>query len=202
LQQLPLFDLNAELTAEGATVRDVAGSLNGYFRLVGSDGRVPSGAFALFSQDFVTAVFDAVNPFAKTDPYTNVDCAAVLVRFENGVVRGKPVLVQQTEKLRLFANTEIDLKTEKLNADFKMVPQKGLGISVSGLVNPYINVTGTLANPSLVLDPESVLIEGGVAVATAGLSIVAKGIKGRFFSGKDPCGKAVTEFDEMLRTSE
>jgi len=202
LQQLPLFDLNAELTAEGATVRDLAGSLNGYIRLVGSEGRVPSGAFSLFTQDFVMEVFNAVNPFAKTDPYTNVECAAILVRFENGVVSGKPVLVQQTEKLRLFANTEIDLSTEKLDADFKMVPQKGLGISVSGLVNPYISITGTLGNPSLVLDPESVLIEGGVAVATAGLSILAKGIKGRFFSDKDPCGTAVTEFDNMLQISE
>jgi hypothetical protein len=198
LQQLPLFELSAELAANGTTVRDLAGSLDGYFRLVGGAGRLKSGSFSMFTQDFITEVINAVNPFAKKDPYTNVTCAVILLQFDDGMVKGKPALVQQTEKLRIFANTEINLKTEKLNADFKMIPQKGLGLSISNLVNPYIRVSGTLGKPSLELDPESILIEGGVAVATAGLSILAKGFKDRFLSEKDPCGKAVMEFDASL----
>jgi hypothetical protein len=79
-----------------------------------------------------------------------------------------------------------------------MLPRKGLGISLSNLVNPYIKVTGTLAKPSLVLDPESVLIEGGVAVATAGISILAKSFKDRFLSDKDPCGTALKNADERI----
>ena len=74
-----------------------------------------------------------------------------------------------------------------------MTPQKGLGLSISGLVNPYIKLTGTLGNPALVVDPESILVEGSVAVATAGISILAKSFKDRFLSGKDPCGKALAE---------
>ena len=202
LQQLPLFELDAELSGEGATVREIAGSLNGYLRLIGSEGRLRSGSFSLITQDFITEVLNAVNPFTKTDPYTNVECAAVLLTFKNGKVNGKPALVQQTEKLRLFANLKLDLKTEKLDMDFKMIPQKGLGLSVSNLINPYIKVVGTLGSPSLVMDPESVLIEGGVAVATVGLSLLAKGLKDRFLSGKDPCGKATTEFDEKLQNTE
>lgn len=198
LQQLPLFELHAELAANGATVRDLAGSLDGYVRLTGGAGRFRSGSFTVITQDFMTEVINAVNPFVKQDPYTNVVCAALLLRMKDGVVSGKPALVQQTEKLRILANTTIDLKTEKIAADFKMIPQKGLGLSVSNLVNPYINVTGTLAKPSLILDPESILIEGGVAVATAGLSVLAKGLKDRFLSEKDPCGKAVEEFDAAL----
>jgi len=198
LQQLPLFELQTELTANGATVRDLAGSLDGHIRLTGGAGRLRSGSFTMITQDFMTEVINAVNPFAKQDPYTDVVCAAVLLRMKNGVVSGKPALVQQTEKLRIFANTIIDLKTEKIAADFKMIPQKGLGLSVSNLVNPYINVTGTLAKPTLILDPESILIEGGVAVATAGLSLLAKGLKDRYLSEKDPCGKAVEEFDAAL----
>jgi hypothetical protein len=44
-----------------------------------------------------------------------------------------------------------------------------------------------------VLDPKGALIQGGAAVATAGLSILAKSIKDRFLSPKDQCGKAVEE---------
>jgi hypothetical protein len=72
LQQLPLFGLRTELAANGATIRELAGSMDGYFRLVGGAGRIKSGSFSLFTQDFVTEVINAVNPFAKKDPYTDV----------------------------------------------------------------------------------------------------------------------------------
>jgi hypothetical protein len=197
LQQLPLLALQAELAASGETVRDLAGSMDGHFRLVGGAGRVPSGSFSIFTQDFVTELVNTINPFTKTDPYTNVECAVVLLRFDGGVIESHPAFVQQTDKLRIFANTRIDLKDETLDVDFKMVPRKGLGLSLSNLVNPYIKLTGTLGKPSLVLDPESVFIEGGVAVATMGLSILAKGLKDRFFSAKDPCGQALAAADEQ-----
>ena len=196
LQQLPLFELRVELAASGETVRDLAGSMDGYVRLVGGAGRVPSGSYSFFTQDFFTELVSTINPFTKSDPYTNVECAVILLQFDHGVLEGSPALVQQTDKLQIFANTIIDLKTEKLNADFKIVPRKGLGISLSGLVNPYIMLTGTLGQPSLVMNPESVLIEGGVAVATGGLSILAKSFKDRFLSEKDPCGKALAKADE------
>jgi hypothetical protein len=200
LQQLPLFDLRVELNANGATVRDLAGSLDGYIRLVGGEGRMKSGSFTMFTRDFISEVVETVNPFTKSDPYTNVECATILLPFDNGVIEGKPALIQKTDKLLIFANSRINLKTEKLFVDFKMVPQKGLGVSMSSLINPYINVTGTLAKPALVLDPESVLVEGGIAVATVGLSVLAKGIKNRFLSDKDPCGTAVKAFDEALES--
>ena len=171
--------------------------MDGNFRLVGAAGRVPSGSFSIFTQDFVTELVNNINPFTKTDPYTNVECAVVLLHFDDGVIESYPAFVQQTDKLRIFANTRIDLKDETLDADFKITPRKGLGLSLSNLVNPYIKLTGTLGKPSLVLDPESVVIEGSVAVATMGLSILAKGLKDRFFSAKDPCGKALSAADEQ-----
>jgi hypothetical protein len=79
------------------------------------------------------------------------------------------------------------------------VPTKGLGISFSDLINPYTMISGTLTNPSLTLDPEGVLVEGGAAVATGGISIVARRFKDRFLSAKDACGKAVAEVDEKFR---
>ena len=111
------------------------------------------------------------------------------------------MFVQQTDKLRIFANASVDLKTEKLEANFQTIPQKGLGISVSNLVNPYVKLTGTLAKPALAIDTQNVVVEGGIAVATAGLSILAKSFKNRYLSDKDPCGKAVAEADEFLEAA-
>jgi hypothetical protein len=88
------------------------------------------------------------------------------------------------------------------------VPQKGLGLSVTSLVNPFVKLSGTFAKPALTIDPEGALVEGGAAVATAGLSILAKRFKQRFLDDKDACGKALkdaepvyTELREKYRPS-
>ena len=198
LQTLPSFEIRADLTATGKTARDLAGTMDGYVRVVGSAGRVPSGSLSFLTQDFAAELINTINPFTKSDPYTNVECGVVLMHFDDGLLSGDPMLVQQTNKLRIFASSKIDLKTEKVDVDFRMEPRKGLGISLSGLVNPYIKLTGTLGKPALVIDPQAALIEGGAAVATAGLSVIAKSFKNRFLSEKDPCGKALEEADKKF----
>jgi hypothetical protein len=193
LQQLPPIQLDTKLTANGKTIRELAGTSSGYFQMVGGEGRIPTGSFGFLTQDFLSELIGTINPFTKSDPYTHYECAVVTLQFDDGVINSDPAFVQQTDKLRIFANTKIDLKTESLDANFKMVPRKGLGVSLSNLVNPYVKVTGTLGKPALVLDPKGVLVEGSVAVATAGLSILAKGIKDRYFSEKDPCAKVLED---------
>jgi uncharacterized protein involved in outer membrane biogenesis len=193
LAGVPRYELDTVLVGSGATVRELAASLNGYLRLIGGEGRLRATALRVFTGDFLSEVVTTVNPFVKKDPYTNVQCAVALVQVENGKAVGKPILVAQTDRLRIFANADVDLSTEKFNADIRTVPQKGLGLSVTDLVNPYVKLGGTLANPMLMLDPEGALIEGGAAVATAGVSILAKRFKERFIDAKDACGKAVTD---------
>ena len=71
----------------------------------------------------------------------------------------------------------------------------GLGFGFVELINPYIKVNGTLANPGLTLDPTGALVNGGAAFATAGLSVVATTLWDRFMRADDPCAAAVTESD-------
>ena len=128
---------------------------------------------------------------------TNVFCivlSRVVLRLISSVV--------QSDKVNIFVDATVDLKTERLNAEFNTVPQQGLGISLSNLINPYVKVSGTLASPALGLNPESALIEGGVAVATGGLSILALTFKDRFLSTRDPCGEAISDADERFRALE
>jgi uncharacterized protein involved in outer membrane biogenesis len=198
---LPRYELDTVLVGRGATVREMAASLNGYLRLAGGEGRVRTTALRLFTGDFVTEVLNTVNPFAKSDPNTHLKCAVFLAEIENGNATGDPILVAQTDRLRVLAYAEANLGSEKFNASIRTVPQKGLGLSVSDLVNPYVMLSGTFADPVLTLDPEGALIEGGVAVATGGVSILAKRFKERFLDDKDACGKALRDatprFDEL-----
>ena len=51
-----------------------------------------------------------------------------------------------------------------------------LSVSAAELVNPYVQIVGKLAQPRLAVGETGVLITGGVAVATGGLPLLARGI--------------------------
>jgi hypothetical protein len=177
----------------------MAERMNGYLTLRAGKGRIRAGDFRIFTNDFLGEVLEAVNPFAVKDPYTKVRCATVLAAVERGQVAGKPILVFSSDRVNIFSNASVDLGNETVDVTFNTVPQKGLGLSLSNLINPYIKVSGTLAAPVLTLNAEQTLIEGTATVVTGGLYIVAKGFKDRYLSSKDPCGKAYDEAEEYIQ---
>lgn len=199
----PRFDLDTVLHGSGATLRELAGSLDGYAHVHAGPGKIRQTALKFLTDDFLSTLLNTVNPFAKTDPYTNLKCGEVLLRLKGGIITGSPAYVTQTERLNVFAAAKIDLKTEKINVNVNTVPQKGLGLSFSDLINPYTNIGGTLAKPILTLDPGGAMIEGGAAVATAGLSILAKRFAERYLTAADACGKAASDAEpefQAIRT--
>jgi hypothetical protein len=99
-------------------------------------------------------------------------------------------VVFHTEGITIFSSGTVDLQTEKINLSFNTKPRKGLGITAGTVINTLIKVGGTLKKPSIELDPAGAIVGGTAAVATAGLSIVAKSFADRFLSSKDPCGDA------------
>ena len=93
--------------------------------------------------------------------------------------------------------------TEKLSVGVNTVPQTGLGLSLSNLITPLTQVGGTLAKPTLALNAEGAIIQGGAAVATAGISFLATRFKDRYLSAKDACGKAIDDSrDRFTRLQE
>jgi hypothetical protein len=199
LEALPTYALDLAFITTGNTVREMVGNMNGYLQLVGGEGRVRFGTMPMFTQDFLFELLNTLNPFSTSDPYTNLKCTVVLAAVEDGQLIGDPMLVAQSDKLNIFANASVDLKTEQLRANFNTVPQQGLGLSLSSLINPYVSVSGTLADPTMGLDPRSAAVEGGLAVATGGLSILAFGLKDRFLSASNPCEDAISDSAEDFR---
>lgn len=203
LQGLPQYDVDTALKGAGSSVAQLAGSLDGFLRITMGPGKVRASAMSMFTQDFLSQLLDTVNPFAKTDPYTNVKCAVLLVEANDGNLAGDPALVVQTDKINIFAEADIKLKTEKLSVGVNTVPQTGLGLSLSNLITPLTQVGGTLAKPTLTLNAEGAIIQGGAAVATAGISFLATRFKDRYLSAKDACGKAIDDKrDEFAKLQE
>ncbi|NDH40154.1 MAG: hypothetical protein EBY45_06995 [Gammaproteobacteria bacterium] len=81
---------------------------------------------------------------------------------------------------------------------FKTVPQKGLGFSMSSLVNPYVEVTGTLSQPRLSLNPTNTVVGGSIAVMTGGISILVRNVLERMTTSGNICVTRLQKANEKM----
>ena len=113
---------------------------------------------------------------------------------ESGVVTIFPV-IYHTEKLTILSEGNVDLNTEKIDLAFNTKPRKGIGLNAGTLINPLIKVGGRLTAPAVQMDAAGGIKSGGLAVATLGISVLAKSFSDRFLSSQDPCGEARTALE-------
>ena len=130
---------------------------------------------------------NTINPFRETDEYTDFECVIVPLSVVDGVTAAVPSVFASTDKIRFVIQGSVDLKTEKIRIGVRSTPRRIVSISAAELINPYLQVVGTLSSPRLAVDETGVLITGGAAVATAGLSLLAKGLWDRLSKSGDAC---------------
>lgn len=202
----PKQNVRLEFDTAGATSRELAANLNGFAQFTGGQGRLSNNyALGLFGS-FFGELLSAINPFVKREPYTAITCFAAYAEIIDGVATINPGAVLQTDKLDVFARGEVNLKTEKIGLRFDTTARQGIGVSLADFVNPFVGVGGTLANPQLGVDPENAIFEGGFAVATGGISVVATNLFRSWFGSKSPCAdfaaKAEKHHAERLKQNE
>jgi uncharacterized protein involved in outer membrane biogenesis len=183
----PRYSMNVDITGTGATVAEIAGSLNGHVLLSSDGGQIDNAALELFAGDFITNVLEVLNPFSDGSRFTQMDCMVVNARIVDGLVEMEPGFVMRTDRVNMFVYGKANLKNERLDLSLATQARRGIGISAASITNPYFKVGGTLAEPALQLDPTSAAIAASVATATAGLSIVIRGIWERLLGSQDPC---------------
>jgi hypothetical protein len=189
----PGQDVDLHLTSRGDSYREMAAALNGYLWLRGGERQIKSADLGFLFGDFLSEVFSTINPFAKKEPYQTLECDRVFFEIVDGVAQTSPAIFLRTDKLNMTAVGAVNLATEKIDFAIETSPRKGIGLSAGDLVNPFIKISGSLAKPGLALDPTGTLIEGGAAVATLGLSIVAKSMYKRWLGPRKPCEKLTEE---------
>ncbi len=84
---------------------------------------------------------------------------------------------------------DVNFKNERLNITLRSKPREGFGISLGGVVNSFLKLGGTLQEPRLNIDAASSVTTTGAAVATGGLSLVARGLWDRLTARTDLCAK-------------
>ena len=192
----PPIDLEVALDGVGATRREIASSLDGKYRVYMGSGQLAAAGLDLLFSDFLTQLFSQLDPFQETSEHTQLDCAVFAANAESGMVTVPPMIFQ-TEKITIISEGAVDLNTETIDLTFNTKPRTGIGLSAGAIINPLIKVGGRLTAPAVEMDPAGTVVSGGLAVATIGISVLAKSWSDRFLSSKDPCGDARKELEKF-----
>jgi hypothetical protein len=141
-------------------------------------------------------VLNALNPFRKDDKETHFECAVLVGSLVDGRARLDPIAMR-TDKTTIVGHGKINFSNEKIDFEWATKPRKGIGLSASTITNPYIKVSGRLGDPSLDIKPIQAVTATGVAVATVGLSIVARGFWDRVTAERKVCKRAIKAAERM-----
>ncbi|MEM6301469.1 MAG: AsmA family protein [Pseudomonadota bacterium] len=194
---LPKHSANIDLSASGADTRQLAATLDGTILLTGGQGSLRRTALNFATESFAAQLIKLIFPSLESQaPTMEVECTVLAARAAEGIIHLDPGFVFRSEKLDLSARGTIDLSKERLAVRFDNQARKGLGISAASLVNPYVQITGSMSKPSLALDLTNTALMGGAAIASGGLTVLAKPLYGRFLPSKDPCAEAVSWWNE------
>jgi len=191
LHEVPATDVNIHVSGKGDNLQEVAGSINGSLHLGSKGGKLEGVNLSVLDTFILDEIFSLIMPKTETEDDLNLTCAATILNITDGLVKTDPAFAFTTDRITLIAKGTLDLKTEKMKINFNAIPNNALKISAGELFNPYILVGGTLSSPEVGLDPAKVLLHGGAAVGTAGISILAKGLVDRL-------GNTVPVCEDML----
>ena len=183
--ELPPLDIELDVDASGATMRDVAASASGRLVMSQASGKVDRSVVMRISD----GALSAINPLSGRDNVTDLDCSVFAAFATDGLVKLDP-LALRTDTMVVVGSGTIDLDTERLGLTWAAKPRKGVGISASALTNSYIKLGGTLSNPRVEISPLKATGTTGAAIMTGGLSLLGKAVYDRATSGREVCDRA------------
>ena len=132
-------------------------------------------------------VLKLILPSEESGDALQLTCAAGILKITDGRVETSPAIALTTRRITMVSKGAINLKTEKINFDLNATPIRAFKINTGERFNSYIVVSGTLGNPKVGVDPTKVLLHGGAAIGTAGISILAKGLLDRAGGSEASC---------------
>ncbi len=161
-------------------------SSNGKLSFTQGAGRVKDLVSSRPFGDLMLQVIRTLNPLRTAEEYTTLECGIYVVDVEDGVATIENLAIQ-TDKITFVTKGSVNFGTEQLSLSVQAKPREGLGISIGGVANSFLKLGGTLQSPRLQIDPTASVAATGAAVATGGLSLIAKGLWDRVTAESDIC---------------
>jgi uncharacterized protein involved in outer membrane biogenesis len=202
------IDMEIDLQSHGDSIAGLMAGLNGNTVVIMDEGRIKDEFISLLGGDVSHTLYRLLNPDKETTAkYTEIHCLVIGLDILNGLAKST-ALVLDTSHTTIVGHGKINLATEELDLSLKPFPKKGVTIkglgkfslSLGELTKP-LKVGGTLAHPSLAIDPSGTLVTLGKAIGGAAL-LGPVGIAAALTSGKlgeeDPCFAAIEAAEKGL----
>jgi len=185
---------DVEFSSFGHSVANLMTNLNGKAVLTVARGQVNNQLVRLLGGDLSTSVLGLFGASKSGGDYTEVECAVCGLDIRGGLAM-VTALVADTPETTVRGSGEVDLRTERLDLSLEPLPKRGvagLSLSLGELAKPF-RLSGTLANPSLAVDPTKTALTIGKAIAGVvlfGPLGIAGALAGKT-SDQNPCGAAL-----------
>jgi hypothetical protein len=186
LSRLPAT-VDVHLTGVGRTFHDMLGAAGGHAELVLGAGRLDKKANVLPFGRILLSVLGALNPLDQGAQLNNIQCAVMQFDVSDGIATSTKGLALQTPTINAIGSGAVNLRTQEIQLRFKITKRKGFGISLLGIADKFLHVKGTLHDPRVAINPTGLLIQGGAAWATSGLSLLVEQLASRLTATSNPC---------------
>ncbi|MCZ6642151.1 MAG: hypothetical protein O7F71_11305 [Gammaproteobacteria bacterium] len=186
----PLIDGELRLSGSGSNLRELLAGANGSLYSQSSEGLIYEWEDGFLFSDLAMRTLSRVVAQDEPAQKANQQCSVIALELKEGVAEVR-VAALQTDTVGIVSQGRIDLATEKVDLGFRTQQRKGTGLSLGAVVNPYVRMSGTMANPTFRLDKKSGAVAGGAAFFTGGLSILGRVMWDRYLRSGDVCGAAI-----------
>lgn len=187
-----LTDMTLNLRGSGQSVADMLGSSNGEMLVSVGPGEFGEAATGASFLDAVFGVLRGFNPLSVKQDRTQLQCAVLNFRVQDGVAANPTGVAVQTDSFNVLGGGTVDLKTERIDLAGKPKRRKKGVLGLLG-VEAAVSVGGTLRKPEVTTGASvgaGTVGRVGAAWMTGGLTLIAEGMLDQLKFGDDVCAVA------------
>ncbi|HWZ74074.1 MAG TPA: AsmA family protein [Casimicrobiaceae bacterium] len=185
-------EVTLDIAAHGESPRQWVYAMNGNATVVVGPATLVHTRLDLESP--LNRLADAVNPYHRVDPSTELECAVGRLPLKDGIAQIDRSIALETKKFGASASGTVNFRDETLDLAIKPQIRQGIPIDVPQ-VSSLVRFQGPLRSPSVHVDAvesAAAAAKVGAAIYSGGLSIVAESLlSATTRAGPGPCRTAL-----------
>ncbi len=211
ISDLPV-DFDMYVQANGSNLSELMQTITGPVQVYSSaQGYAHSALVAnMYGTDFLTTLRHSIQDLFRTEKKYNqmkISCAVVNTKLRNGLAETQHGVAVETNAINVRLAGGLDLGKETIQLSLTTVPVRGLKLSLTGNVVNSMEITGSLAEPSVRISGAAVAgkvasatgiglllapFTGGIGlVAGAGVGLLAGDLLENWLADDNPCETAM-----------
>jgi AsmA family protein len=194
--------INADIAAHGDSLHQWASTANGIATAIvgpASIGHPTDNSDAAFNK-----LAEAVNPFRKVDPSTELQCAVIRLPLANGIAKVDRTIGIETNKIGATASGTLDFRNEMLDLSIKPQLRRGITLNIDQFAS-LVSFHGPFNAPTVGVDAKAsaaTVATLGAAIATGGTSLLGQVLyKGATADTGAPCQIALGKASPATESS-